>query len=243
MKIVLFETAKKFVWRQFLCHQNRPSWWSSSRENGWAQKKLPNCVSECYFLTTRLSTFHVCKHISGSCFTNKANFDEIKFVILQHFMLFRLKQFSWKLVEAVVSYSSTAESPPKFEFSSISPYLWGLSKNGWQHQKELIELHTNGTRTQKFGAYSVTPFQLFLKWLNAIFPPPHLSACCPCVHKLDVETAASLVSSYIPGTHFITTTNLLPVIYERNSRRQLRSYFIKTKLWASGLNTAVAYLW
>ena len=50
----------------------------------------------------------------------KANFDEIKIASGENFMLFRIKKFLSKLVDALLSYSGTAESPSK---SIFPPYL------------------------------------------------------------------------------------------------------------------------
>ena len=50
----------------------------------------------------------------------KANFDEIKIASGENFMLFRTKKFLSKLVDALLSYSGTAESPSN---SSFPQYL------------------------------------------------------------------------------------------------------------------------
>ena len=50
----------------------------------------------------------------------KADFDAIKIASGEYFMLFRIKKISSTLVDALLSYSGTAESPSK---SIFPPYL------------------------------------------------------------------------------------------------------------------------
>ena len=46
----------------------------------------------------------------------KADFDAIKIASGENFMLFRIKKISSRLVDALLSYSGTAESPSKSSF-------------------------------------------------------------------------------------------------------------------------------